>query len=289
MLRIDNDKIRESRDNVEDDLRDAEKEISVLTIKERDLEIKFDTAQRDNHYLKEENIRMSAQKENIEQRLFEREKEIERLRGELSMMDRMISRNDNSYPSQYKPPHQQWQQHELRHNNYIDPLRDREVQNDIHPPRHMRNHSPAFDSPRFESPESRVPARRPNDPDIGSNEDMQEYARRNVKNENNIFTWGNPYSKADNSRFQINPAGPTTNPRDRIPRQDLHRHEVEQPEEAPLSGKLRRIPRRARPTNPTMFKLEHEMTDGERQKKDLDAELLQLQVTKDKVSYIDYN
>jgi len=95
-------------------------------------------------------------------------------------------------------------------------------------------------------------------------------------------------------RFEFQPAGPETrNPRDRIPRQEHGEKRIPAPTDK-LSDenqlrkgtKLRKIPRRARPTNPTMVKFDHEMTEIEKVRKETDDELLELQQERDKVKVL---
>jgi len=92
-LRADNEKLKAELERVKRDKsiedQDLDRKESII----RDLEDQVDRLKDSLTDVKEENIELKALKENFHYRITDKEKEIERLRGELSMLERIVQRD----------------------------------------------------------------------------------------------------------------------------------------------------------------------------------------------------
>jgi hypothetical protein len=105
--------LKDLNTDLEDELSSKQMNLKRKTDFQRNLEDEFEDLSEQNTLLKEKNIKLDADNQNYEDRLVEKDRELDRLRGELSVMQRMLDKMNNhsakkEYPRRNSPPRNQY-------------------------------------------------------------------------------------------------------------------------------------------------------------------------------------
>ena len=229
-LKAENEKLKAELERVKRDKSIEDQDLDRKESTIRDLEDQIERLKDTLFDYKEENIQLKALKENFHYRISDKEKEIERLRGELSMLERIVQRDqllnrDHSIrlknrdrnldrvssdeesdfnrpvmPTQQNPRKKRGARHNRNEDNSPSP-----------PPRRQRlenNYLPNRRAPRnpIEQPTTADPTLPKNTHKIGDQDQdekakyhfgaLENYPERRTVNatSGDILTWGNPYS-----------------------------------------------------------------------------------------------